>query len=200
MTRDMFVTCREDARLVLRPLPLSFVALALCVLAVVPKLAQGDSSTEARRRDVASVFFVAKSENRNQVHYGVHLDSSCAPAGASPAFAYWRMLEVGPLATEPLLSREVRAYGFADQRILSHEGGAGRVAVTLQSLPDRPILIASTAAGETCLASATTNIAGAPAFLSSVYVKLSWPFGVESLTLSGRALADGRELHERVRP
>jgi hypothetical protein len=187
---------------VLRQLPLSLVALTLCAIAVaaVPNLARGDSPLDARARDVASVFFVAKSENRNQVHYGVHLDPSCAPAGRSPVFAYWRMFENGPLATEPLLQREVRAYGFVEQRVLAREPGAGRVAVTLQALPGRPIVIASTAAGAACLASATTNIGGVPAFLTSVYAKLSWPFGIESLTLSGRGVADGRELHERVRP
>jgi hypothetical protein len=186
---------------VLRHLPLPSIALALSVLAVVPKVAHGDSPTEAPPRDVTSVFFVAKSENKNQVHYGVHLDPSCAPTGRSPVFAYWRMFEKGPLAIEPLLAREVRAYGFGEQRVLPREGGAGRVALTLQALPGRPIVIASAAGGAgACLANATTTIGGVPAFLTSVYAKLSWPFGVDSLTLSGRAVADGREVRERVRP
>ena len=193
---------------VLRHLPLWSVMLALGALAFVPNVARGGGRDgappglpeRARPRDVASVFFIAKSENKNQVHYGVHLDSSCAPAGRAPAFAYWRMLEVGPLATEPLLSREVGAYGLADQQVLPNGAYAGRVSVTLQALRARPIVIASVAEGETCLASATTTIGGVPARLTSVYVKLSWPFGVDYLMLSGRSVADGRELRERIHP
>jgi len=33
---------------------------------------------------VSSAFFIAKSENRNQVHYGVHVDAACSPVGAEP--------------------------------------------------------------------------------------------------------------------
>jgi len=45
---------------------------------------------------------------------------------------------------------------------------------------------------------ATMSIAGAPAALASVYVQLRWLLGVDSLVLSGRALSDGRALHERL--
>jgi hypothetical protein len=184
---------------VVRHLPLWSFALALFTLAVVPDAARGDGSAgSGRRRDIASVFFVAKSENRNQVHYGLHLDAACAPVGVTPVYAYWRMLEKGPLATEPLLAREVGAYGFADQRVLQRDENAGRVSLTLRALPARPIVVASRLDGERCLASATTTIAGTPAWLTSVYAKISWPFGVDYLTVSGRALVDGRELRERV--
>lgn len=185
----------------LRHVPLSCLALAsagLAVLASVPGVARG----QARSRDVASVFFIEKSENRNQVHYGVHLDETCAPTGRSPVFAYWRMLERGPLATEPLLSLEQPAYGVASQRVLA----SGQVAVELGALRARRILVASRPQGQAgqpsdaCVAVATTTINGAPAALTSVYAKLSWPFGVAYLMLSGRGLADGHEILERVAP
>jgi hypothetical protein len=183
-------------RTVLRHLPLGSLLLAWCALALLPDVARGQGTP-----DVASVFFIAKSENRNQVHYGVHLDVSCAPLGRAPAFAYWRMLEHGPTATEPLLEREIGAYGFADQRVLARDPHGGRVEVRLRALPARPIVI-TTAAAESgaCVAGATTTIGGVPASLTSVYAKLGWPFGVDYLMLSGRGLADGRELRERIRP
>jgi len=178
-----------------------FVALGAMLLGYTPRLAHGATP----RSDPRSVFFIAKSENRNQVHYGVRLDPSCAPVGPSPVFAYWRMLERGPLATEPLLTRELGAYGFAGQRVIAREPNGGQVEVTLRALPARPIVVgsglgATQRPGEPCSATATTTIAGAAASLTSVYAKLAWPFGVEYLMLSGRSLADGRELRERIRP
>jgi hypothetical protein len=184
--------------IVLRHVPLSCIVLPLVgatCLASVAGIALGGERT----RDIGSVFFVAKSENRNQVHYGLHLDEACSPSGRAPVFAYWRMLEHGPLATEPLLAHEVPAYGVAEQRVLARDQGGGRVAVTLRALPARTIVVASQAQGEVCRADATTSIGGAPAALTSVYAKLGWPFGVDYLVLSGRGL-DGREVRERIVP
>jgi hypothetical protein len=174
------------------------VLLGATCLASVAGVARG----QARTRDIGSVFFVAKSENRNQVHYGVHLDEACSPASNAPVFAYWRMLEHGPLATEPLLAHEYRAYGVGDQRVLARETreqGGGRVAVSLRALPARTIVVTSRPQGDGCRADAATTIGGAPAALTSVYAKLGWPFGVSYLMLSGRSL-DGREVRERVVP
>jgi len=150
-------------------------------------------------RSVRSVFFVAKSENRNEVHYGVALDASCAPAGVVPVFAYWRMRERGPLATEPLLSREVSAYGIAEpQRIERGEQG-GRVVFRLNALPRRAIAIDTAHEGQGCIATARAVIGGTAAALTSVFVQLRWPFGVDYLELSGRAIPDGRVVRERLR-
>jgi Domain of unknown function (DUF4833) len=110
----------------------------------------GDAHGDPAGRDVASVFHVAKSENRNQVHYGIHLDESCAPVGGAPLFAYWRMLERGPAAIEPLLQREVGAYGVAEQRVLERGPDGGKTSVRLRALPARPIVIQSTRRGEAC--------------------------------------------------
>jgi hypothetical protein len=162
-------------------------ALGVALLATA---ARGDLGA----RDVPTVFHIAKSENRNQVHYGVHLDAACAPAGAAPAFAYWRMLEHGPLATEPLLDREQGAYGFADQRVL--EGG--RVVLRLRALPARSIVVQTGHEGDACSAVATTTIGGAPAVLDSVFVQLRWPFGVDHLVLAGHRTADGAAVQEKL--
>jgi len=177
----------------MRGLSLSAVLLAVAAGGLVVGVARGEAG-----RDVASVFLVAKSENRNQVHYGVHLDASCAPVGSVPIFAYWRMLERGPLATEPLLRREVDAYGFAEQRVVERSADGGRVTLRLHALPGRPIAIQTGSRDGACEAAATTVIGGVPASLRSVYAQLRWPFGVDHLVLSGRSLADGRAVEERV--
>jgi hypothetical protein len=161
----------------------------------------GHAGAEATRRDLTSIFYIAKSENRNQVHYAMHLDTSCSPVGQAPIEAYWRMLERGPRATEPLLSREVSAYGFAEQRLVERGPGGGRVYLRLQALPARPIVVETSAGrGGDCEAVARTIIAGVPAGLTQVFVQLRWPFGVEYVLLSGHALADGHPVQERLSP
>ena len=169
---------------------------ALVAVAPITGPVRAEATGEAH--DVRSVFFVAKSENRNEVHYGIALDAACAPAGPHPVFAYWRMRERGPLATEPLLSLEVPAYGVAAQHIASRGERGGRVVVTLNALPRRPIAIDSAVDGATYSASASATIGGTASLLTSVFVQLRWPFGVDYLLLSGRSSADGHFVRERL--
>src|SRR5215471_13225370 len=78
----------------------------------------GNGSFAPAPGDIPSVFFIAKSQNRNQVHYGIRLDRSCRPSGERPVFAYWRMLENhGEL--EPLLPVETTAYGLLDEQTVA---------------------------------------------------------------------------------
>ncbi len=148
--------------------------------------------------DVPSAFFIAKSENKNQVHYGVHVTGDCAPAGAAPVFAYWRMFEKGPTATEPLLAHEVPAYGFASERVTSAGPSGGTIVVSLRAIPERSIVVTTRQRAGACVATAETEIAGTPALLTRVYAQLRWPFGVESLTLDGYATSDGHAVRERI--
>jgi hypothetical protein len=174
---------------------------ALALLGPLAPIARS-AGTAGADRVASSVFFVAKSENRNQVHYGVALDANCAPAGTSPVFAYWRMHERGPLATEPLLDREVPAYGVAWQHVVDRGDRGGRVVLGLNALPGRAIAIDSevdpTPDRTGCTATARAMIDGTAASLTSVFVQLRWPFGVDYLLLSGRAATDGRPVQERL--
>ena len=195
--RDAAVTDLQQLERVLRPLPLLSYLFTLATLAAIVLFAsRARSGTDDDARVSRLVFFVAKSENRNQVHYGVRLDRACRPAGETPVFPYWRMFERGPLATEPLLAVEQPAYGVA-QRVVERTDLGGSVLVTLNALPKRPIVIESTAVGTTCTANARVAIGGVPATLASVFVQLRWPFGVDSLLLSGRA-SDGHAVRERI--
>jgi Domain of unknown function (DUF4833) len=155
---------------------------------------------DAAVREVSSVFYVSKSENKNQVHYAIRLDDRCAPTGASPMFAYWRMLERDARATEPLLDREQPAYGILEQRVLERTGDGGTVRVVLRALPSRPILVTSVASSEGCVVTATTQVGGTRALLTSIHAQLKWPFGVDHLLVSGRAVTGGRALTERIVP
>src|SRR5579883_2215735 len=128
--------------------------------------------------DVASVFFVAKSENKNQVHYGLRLDDACMPLGSTPVVPYWRMLERGPNEMETLASHEHGAYGVASQQVVSRDGTTARIRLALRALPTRTIEIEVSKRDGRCVATASLPIAGAPARLRSVYAQLKWPFGV----------------------
>jgi hypothetical protein len=178
--------------------PLASCLLAIVSFALVAPIARPAGSEPGRA--VSSVFFVAKSENRNEVHYGIALDAACVPAGPAPVFAYWRMRERGPLATEPLLSREVPAYGVAAPQGVDTEERGGRVVFRLNALPRRPIAIDSAPDGAGCTATARAMIGGIAAALTSVFVQLRWPFGVDYMVLSGRAATDGRVVRERLEP
>jgi hypothetical protein len=157
-----------------------------------------DADTAAAEGVVASVFSIAKSQNKNQVQYAVRLDPHCVPAGSAPVFAYWRMLELGPTQTAPLLSREVEAYGLASQDVLSTDPSGGKVRAVLKALPSRPLTIATWRGSDhACHAAATMSIAGAPAHLFSVYVHLKWD-GVDYLLLQGWSM-DGAKVRETLR-
>ncbi len=149
----------------------------------------------------ALLFSISKSENHNYVQYSVHLDAACAPAGNAPVFAYWRMLEHGPDATEPLLSREQPAYGVASQSVIARRDDRGSVRVTLHALPEAPLFVESWRdAGGVCKAEVHTPIAGVAARLFNVHAVLRWPFGVARLLVSGWALADGHVVRDSRSP
>jgi hypothetical protein len=147
---------------------------------------------------VVPVFSIAKSENKNQVQYVVRLDDRCAPVGPAPVSAYWRMLETGPGATAPLLAREVRGYGLASQAVVASDANGGQVRAVLNSLPGRPLTIAtSRGADGACRALATLTIAGEPAHLFNVYVHLRW-YGVDYVLLQGWAHDGSHVLREKL--
>jgi hypothetical protein len=171
-----------------------FVSLALG-LAVAPAAAPKPQA------HTLSLFTIGKSQNKNQVQYAVHVDAQCVPASGAPVFAYWRMLELGPNRVEPLLPRELSAYGPASQLAATRGADGGKVRLVLRALPDRPIFVETRrAAGGTCRAFATVPIAGSPAHLFNVYVKLTWHLSVDYLLLRGWSLDGARVLSEKLTP
>jgi hypothetical protein len=145
--------------------------------------------------DVASVFFIAKSQNKNQVHYGIRVDTGCAPVGREPVYAYWRLIEDGG-RSEPLLDIEQSAYGVASQEDLP--GSAVRL--VLRAFPRRSITITTERDGQRCRAAAVADINGRASRVDNIYVKLRWPFGIDYLLMSGHRIDDGTWVRERIQP
>ncbi len=170
------------------------IALALACASSAPALADAPGPNAA----VLPLFTIAKSENKNQVQYTVHVDAHCAPVGPAPVAAYWRMLEHGPNATEPILPIEVPAYGLADQTVVTSDAQGGEVRATLRALPSRVVRVTTARARDgTCRATAEVAIGGQPANLFNVYAHLAW-LGVDYLLLQGWTLDGARVVREKI--
>jgi hypothetical protein len=144
------------------------------------------------------LFSIAKSENKNQVQYVVRIDATCAPAGTAPLSSYWRMLEQGPAQTAPILPREVEAYGLASQVVLARDASGGQARAVLNALPSRPVTIETLRGPDgTCRALATALIAGGPAHLFNVYVRLKWD-GVDYVLLQGWSMDGSHVVREKL--
>ena len=113
--------------------------------------ATADDIVQFGPADVKSVFFIAKSQNRNQVHYGIRLDKECSPLGRRPLFAYWRMFEKGG-ELEPLLGTEGPAYGLDEAQEIVNTPDASRIRSRLRAFPDRPLLVTVTRKDDQCVA------------------------------------------------
>lgn len=170
-------------------------AVTLGVYALTGTAAGAPVSSEAQ------LFTIAKSENKNRVQYVIRLTADCVPTPGTPVYAYWRMLEQGPTRVAPLLAQEGRAYGLASQQVVPPltAGAAGAVRVALAAVPARPVLVETWRTSDgTCRALATVDIAGAPAHLVNVYVRLKFPLSVEYLLLQGWSMDGTRRVEEKL--
>ena len=145
-----------------------------------------------------SVFHIEKSENRNQVHYGVKVDAACHPIGPQPVYGYWRDLEKGPRATSPILSHEQIAYGLNEPRSIQINPGGGRIRISLRGFPERALFIDTLRQGPACVARAQTSIGGQMAVLQSIYVKIGFLFSVDYAMVRGLRVSDRRQVQEKV--
>jgi hypothetical protein len=175
------------------------VAIPARLLAADPPTARVASAARALPGNpVQSVFFISKSENRNQVHYGVRVDARCRPHGPRPVYGYWRDFEDGPTATSRLLDHEQSAYGLTAPRWVRPAQEGGQIRIGLRGFPDRPLTIETFRAESSCRARAHTIIARAPAVLRSIYVELGFLFSIDYVLVRGHSAADGRPLQEKV--
>jgi hypothetical protein len=140
---------------------------------------------------VPSVFHIAKSENRNEVHYALRVDDRCRPVGASALYPYWRMHEKGPGETEPLLYVERQVYGLLDLRVESE----GVLTAKLRALPDRSIRVVVGPTPRGCDSRVETTISGVRVELVRVFVKVGW-LGRATVRLEGRTPSAERVVEE----
>jgi hypothetical protein len=175
------------------------VALATAILLWVGPITFAlASAVDFGEHDIRSVFRIEKSQNRNQVHYGVHLSEACVPLTDAPVYAYWRELEKGPNVVLPLLAIEHNAYGIDVQRVQARVVTAGRVMIRLRALPSRDVAIESYRDEmRMCQARAITSIDGQKAVLDSVFAQVGM-LSVDWIRLQGHTLY-GQPVREVIR-
>ncbi len=151
--------------------------------------------------DVPSVFFIGKSDDRNQVHYGIHLDKNCRPVGASPIFIYWKQIERGPNEVSDLSFLDQTVYGIRSQKVDPGAGTeTGRVSFALEAAQRRGITFVAKKEGEQCSARALSRLNGSAARLERIFVKLASFWRVDYLDLVGTEEASGKQIVERAHP
>jgi len=151
--------------------------------------------------DVATVFFINKSDDKNRVDYWIRLDDRCAPTVDDAVVPYWREFEKAPpVITHSIGMLDKMAYGIASQRVVRRDQNGGDHFMRLKQV-GRPIGIATRRGeGGRCIATARTTIAGVTAELSSIYVKLNGPLSVAYIDIKGRDMRTGKAVVERLKP
>jgi hypothetical protein len=151
--------------------------------------------------DIPTVFFISKSDDRNRVDFGMHLDKDCAPAKSDAVFPYWREFERSPpVRIHALGMFEYLAYGVSQQSSLGTSVTGAEYFIRLRQ-EGRPIWITTSkdATGH-CTALARTDI-GATRFaeLLSIHVHLAGLLSVDYIDIKGKDLLTGKLIEERVR-
>jgi hypothetical protein len=147
---------------------------------------------------VQSIFHIAKSENKNQVHYAVKVDAACKPMGARPIYGYWRELERGPKVTSPLLDHEQRAYGVNEPRSIRQLASSAEILISLRAFPERPMIVQVFQVGGRCVARTVTQIKGQSALLQSIYIDIGFLFSINYAMLTGVRVQDGQRVQEKL--
>jgi hypothetical protein len=184
----------------MRPSTALFVALAVGAPIIAISSTSRASSSSVEPTGGFSLFTISKSQNKNQVHYAIRLDPTCAPIGMAPVEVFWRMFEKGESAMEPLTSREVASFGIRSQTVARRSEHGSSVQLLLNGFPDRPIDIETSQSSGGCHATPRMRIDGKPSLLFDVYAKMKWPFGVDYVLLSGWSLDGSHLVHERMNP
>jgi hypothetical protein len=173
-------------------------AILLGVLGVAA-IAHADVAFE--RHDVATIFFIDKSDDHNRVDYGIHLDTSCHPASGAPMVVYWREFENGSegRVTHGLNMFEGPVYGVGTQRVTETRDDGMTMAVDIRALSSRHLQIHTARAPHGCTARASTTINGIDAYLDHVHLTLGDSAGsLRFADIYGTAVVGGAPVHEHV--
>lgn len=178
-----------------RALSPAFVACLLVLSASAARAA----SVLFGPHDVRSVFHVAKSENKNQVHYALHLDADCRPMGKRPVFAYWQRLREGKRVDGQLEGLGTTVYGASDeQKVTRHESGSSSVEMYVKALKAVRINIEIHKTPQGCRAIPYTSILKQRARLSHAFLQLgAWGLTVKYVDVVGFRVSDGQRIAER---
>lgn len=147
--------------------------------------------------DVPTVFYVAKSDDRNRVDYGIRLDERCRPATDEPVFAYWRRFEPGEPRLGELNMFDQQVYGITSQHVASSTEGGSWISVEIRAVPNERllILVQPDPSDRGCRARLRMRLNGRPAWADHAFVQLAGPMSIDRVIFYGRDV----ETNARVR-
>ncbi len=186
------------------PPPVAAVAAAPGARTAKPNPANSDPNLKPPfgPYDVQTAFYIAKSNDKDRVDYGLRLDQYCAPVGDNAVFPYWRELQhAPPMRSHKISFMQYAAYGFSEQRVLAKSRTGGRYLVQLKQV-DRPILIVTRQDGDGhCSATSYARIQGVKsARLDYIFAKVAGLMSVDYIDVHGTDTKTGRALVERMHP
>jgi hypothetical protein len=153
--------------------------------------------------DIQTLLYIAKSDDKNRVDYGMRLDERCAPRrDQQPVFAYWREFEKAPpVRVHPLGPFEFLAYGILRQLSSGRGRGGYQHAIRLRQLQRDLFITTRKRASGGCEAEVRTRIAGRDGVLvESAFIQLGPLGSVRWVDLHGRSAATGEPVTERLKP
>lgn len=176
------------------------VASALAMSALTAPSRAHAAEIQFGTYDVPTTFYIAKSDDRNRVDYGMRLDASCAPVGSDAVFPYWREFEKAPpVRTHDISFFEKVPYGVADQKVLRRNSDGVDYAILLKQL-NRIIYITTKKQGDgKCSALVRSNINGVLSQLDYVYAKLAGFASVDYIDVFGKNMTTGAAVSERIK-
>lgn len=178
---------------------LAFLPLFLAALSFAPRFARAEDAVTFGPNDVRSVFYVAKSENQNQVHYGLRLDAACRPVGKRPVFAYWSRHRASGRVDAPLEGLGARFYGASDEQKVRVGSTGGSVQMYVKALDRVQVEIAIERTDKGCVAVPTTTIQGERASLTRAYLQLGrFGLSVKHVDLLGTRVRDRARVVQRI--
>lgn|GEM_PF-2436498 len=164
------------------------------VISILAVTAVAYANVDFSATDVATIFYVDKSDDHNRVDYGIRLDASCLPTSGSPMVVYWREFERGSggRVTHGLNIFEGPVYGVGSQRITERRADGATLEVTVQALSSRRLTIRTGPGTSGCTATATTTIGGVRAVLDHVHLTLGdGPGSLRFADIYGTAVGGG---------
>lgn len=151
--------------------------------------------------DVATVFFIDKSDDHNRVDYGIHLDASCHPTSGSPMEVYWREFEGGRggHVTHGLNLFEGPVYGVGSQRVTETRPDGVTMDIDIRALSSRHLHVDTQRTENGCVAHARMTIDGTEARLHHVHLTLGdGPGSLRFADIYGTAVTGGASVTEHV--
>ena len=186
------------------PAPVKYVASKTDEHSAKPNTANDDKNLRPPFGpfDVQTVFYIAKSNDKDHVDYGMRLDQHCSPVGNNAVFPYWRELaHPPPVRSHPITFLQHQAYGFSQQRTLKKSASGGQYMIVLKQVKRPIVIVTKQDENGHCTATPYTTVKGVKnAHLDYIFVKVAGLMSADWVDVHGTHPKTGAKLVERLTP